>query len=85
MKDYIITGFENNDWRFDSKSELEKEQEYIFKRNYDNSCVTATFYYPQKELLIEDAPAYTQTISTLFNGKLRSLADLKVLNELLFV
>lgn len=85
MKDYIITGFENNHWRFDSKNELLNEQEYVFKKQYEQSEITATFYYPQKELLIEDAPTFTQTVSTLFNGKLRSLADLKVLNELLFV
>jgi hypothetical protein len=52
MKDYIITGFENNDWRFDSKNELLNEQEYVFKKQYEQSEITATFYYLTMSLVI---------------------------------
>lgn len=85
MKDKIISGFESNNWKFQCKNESTIEQEYVFKKVFANSEVIATFYFPQKELVIEDSPTHTKTIFTLFNGKIRNLSDLKLLDEMLFV
>jgi len=61
-----------------------QEQEYTFKRSSSCSRFKATFYYPKKELIITESPIFTEKSEVLFNGKLRSLSDLKDLEEMLF-
>ena len=87
MKNSIIIGFEENSWIFKERNQLSSEEEYIFQKpaTGGRDLIKCSFYFPSKDVFIEEIiPSIVGESKVLFDGKITTMDDLRILNRMLF-
>jgi len=85
MKNNIIISFEENNWCFKKLNNLKDDDEYIFKKcSSDNLFdLVCTFYYPSKEIIIEEIPKLIGETKTRFDGKISTFNDVEIITRMI--
>lgn len=85
MRNNIIIKFEECFWNFKNITQLKDEEEYIFQKPSSDNLfdLICTFYYPSKEIIIEEVPKMIGETKPRFDGKISTFSDLNIINRMI--